>query len=420
MKLSKTCRAVLAASALLFSGCVPEELKLHREPELETTIRIGALVPLTGPNRQYGMKMLEGIRFAVDELNNGRGANGKPIELHTFDTTSTAEGAARAVESAAAANVVGLIAGYDTNEVSAELPLFEKLHLPAVIPLATADEHVGANPFVFRNMYTDSQQAETIAAYLWYWRKVMYIGIMVDMSPSEEYSRNIAREVAHHFRKLGGEVTLVAEFRGNDYEKQLREIMTHAPRAIVLPVDAERAAAMIKLLRKLGYKGIVCGPDSWDEVQLEHGLAGLEKPGDCVYIGTFSNESQRREYKNFQKAYRERHFRSPGSCEILSYDAVKLLLIGLSDAADMYKFRKNWRSIRQHSGAAAVYTMLKNGGIDRTMYIKSIAPPTSPTPIPTAARCSSSSTRGSPPTANRSRRSRNPRTANRSSFENML
>ena len=382
MKLCKTFHAALAAAALFFSGCVPEELRLNRDPELETAIRIGALIPLTGANRQYGMKMLEGIRFAVNELNNSRGASGKPIELHTFDTTSTAEGAARAAESAAAAKVIGVIAGYDTTEVSAELPLLEKLHLPAVIPLATADEHVGANPFVFRNMYTDSQQAETIAAYLWYWRKVMFIGILVDMAPENEYSRNIAREVAHHFKDLGGEVTLVAEFRGNDYEKQLREIMTHAPRAIVLPVDAERAAAMIKLLRSLGYRGIICGPDSWDEIQLEHGLAGLAKPGDCVYIGTFSPESQRREYKKFHKAYKERHFRSPGSCEILSYDAVKLLLIGLSDATDMIKFRKNWRSIRQHSGAAAVYTMLKNGGIDRTMYIKSIAPPNVANPDP--------------------------------------
>ena len=374
--------AALTASVLLFTGCVPEELKLRCDPEVDTTVRIGALVPLTGANRQYGMKMLNGIRFAVDELNNSRGANGKPIELMTFDTNSTAGGAARATEAAAAANVAGVIAGYDTTEVTAELPLFEKLRLAAVIPLATADDHVGANPFVFRNMYTDSQQAETIAAYLWYWRKVMYIGIMIDMSPENEYSRNIARAVAHHFNALGGEVAKIAEFRGDDYEKQLREIMTHAPRAIVLPVDAERAAAMIKMLRKLGYRGIICGPDSWDEVQLEHGLAGLDKPGDCVYIGTFSNESQRREYKQFRDAYAARHFHSPGSCETLSYDAVKLLLIGLSNAGDIKQFRKNWISIRQHSGAAAVYTMLKNGGIDRTMYIKSIAPPNVANPDP--------------------------------------
>ena len=374
---------VLTALALFLAGCVPEELKLRRgDLEEETVIRIGAVLPLTGANRRYGLKMLSGIRFAVDEINNSLGASGKPVELQTFDTGSTAEGAARAVESAAAANVIGIIAGYDTTEVSAQVPLFEKLRIPAVIPLATADDHVGANPFVFRNMYTDSQQAETLAAYLWYWRKVMHLAIMVDMSPAEEYSRNIAREVAGHFKSLGGDVVQVAEFRGDDYEPQLREILTHAPRAIVLPTDAERAAKMIKLLRSLGYTGIICGPDAWDEVQLVHGLAGLEKPGDCIYIGTFSDESRRREYKKFRDAYAARHFHSPGSCETTSYDAVKLLLIGLSGATDVKMFRKNWLSIRQHSGAAAVYTMLRDGGIDRTMYIKSIAPPNVANPDP--------------------------------------
>ena len=34
------------------------------------------------------------------------------------------------------------------------------------------------------------------------------------------------------------------------------------------------------------------------------------------------------------------------------------------------------------NSAAAVYTMLKNGGIDRTMYIKSIAPPNVANPDP--------------------------------------
>ena len=48
----------------------------------------------------------------------------------------------------------------------------------------------------------------------------------------------------------------------------------------------------------------------------------------------------------------------------------------------MIKFRKNWLTIRQYSGAAAVYTMLRNGGIDRTMYIKSIAPSNVANPDP--------------------------------------
>lgn len=373
---------LLTVLMLTLTGCVPEELMLRRNPELDTSVKIGAILPLTGPNRRYGLKMLDGLRFALDEINNNRGLNGKPVELLTFDSNSSADGAARAVESAAAANVAALIAGYDTNEVSAIIPLVEKLRLPTVIPMATDDDHVGANQFVFRNIYTDSQQSETIAAYLWYWRKVMHIGIMVDMSPKEEYSRNIARETARCFTELGGTVVKTAEYRGENYEGAMRDILTRAPRAIVIPAEAARAARMIRKLRELGFSGIICGPDSWDSKALIQGLAGMQAPGDCIYMGLYSTESKRREFREFSKSFAARRFHQPGSSEIQSYDALKLLLIGLGNATDIRMFTKNWLSIRHHFGASAIYTMLKGGGIDRTMYIKSVAPPNVANPDP--------------------------------------
>jgi len=374
---------LLSLCAMLFvSGCVPEELRLRRDLEKDTCVNIGAILPITGSNKRYGEKMLEGLNFALDEANSRRGLNGLPIRLIVFDSRSTASGAAEAVEEAARQNVAALIAGYDTTEVAAILPRVEALRLPTIIPLATDTEQVGYSRFVFRNIYSDRQQAETIAAYLWYWRKVMRLGILVDMSPKEEYSRNIARDVSSHFTKLGGKVVCTAEFRGDSYESELRTIMTHAPRAILLPVEASRAAKMIKKLRELGYKGIICGPDSWDSEALIQGLAGLREPGDCVYMGLFSFDSRRHEFKTFNREFAAQRFHSPGSSEIQSYDALKLLLIGLSNADDIFKFEENWLSIRNHSGAAAVYTMLPHGRIDRTMYIKSIAPPNVADPDP--------------------------------------
>ena len=373
---------LLTLSALMLTGCVPEELRLRHNPDGDESVKIGAVLPLTGTNRRYGMKMLEGLRFATEEVNHARGLNGRQVELLVFDNTSTAEGAARATESAAAAGVTALIAGYDTNEVSAIVPLAEKLRMPTVIPLATDDEHVGANPFVFRNIYTDSQQSEALAAYLWYWRKVLHLGIMVDMDPKEEYSRNIAREVARSFSSLGGIVVGTEEFRGDNYEPALRRLLTCAPRAIVLPAEASRAAGMIKKLREMGYSGIICGPDSWDSEALFHDLIGLQNPGDCVFLGLFSGESEREEFRKFQRDFAARRFHHPGSCETQSYDALRLLLIGLSDAGDIYRFTKNWQSIRYHFGAAAIYTMLPGGKIDRTMYIKTIARPDVANPDP--------------------------------------
>ena len=59
----------------------------------------------------------------------------------------------------------------------------------------------------------------------------------------------------------------------------------------------------------------------------------------------------------------------------LLYSLIALILlvflaIGLDKAENLFDFDRNWQTINRHPGAAAVYTMLKKGDIDRTIYLK--------------------------------------------------
>lgn len=358
----------------LLSGCVEPELMLRVNPEETGAIRIGAIVPLSGANREYGIRMLKGIRLAVDELNAGRGINGRRIDLRVYDNGSTREGAARETRSAAAEGVVALIAGYDTTEVGGIVPLAAPLRLPVVIPQATANNYVGYSRFVFRCVYSDRQQAEALAGYLWYWRKLLRLGIVVNMDPADEYSRNIARDMAQCFSDLGGEVVRTIEIRGSDCDRELQELMTHGPQAILLPVEGKQAAKMLKKLRDRGFKGIVCGPDTWDSEEFFQELADRRSVGDCVYIGMFGADDNYPPFREFNKRFREHHFHSPGSTETLSYDAVKLLAVGLGRAETILDFEQNWLSIKKYPASSGVMSMLPKGGIDSTIYINSILP----------------------------------------------
>ena len=51
-----------SALLMLASGCVPEELLLRRDLEKDTAVAIAAILPLTGGNKRYGEKMLEGLK----------------------------------------------------------------------------------------------------------------------------------------------------------------------------------------------------------------------------------------------------------------------------------------------------------------------------------------------------------------------
>ena len=358
----------------LGSGCVPPEMMLRNTPDSRGPVKIAAIVPLSGVNRPLGMQMLEGLNFAVDELNSQRGINGREVELLVFDNNSSREGAAQAVHSAVEAGAVGLIAGYDSNEVLGIVPLVSQLRLPTVIPLATIDSLTDYGPFVFRNSYTNVQQAASLAAYLWYWRKLLRVSVLIDSTDRTEYSQTLARDFGQAFTDLGGSVMKFQDFDPENPEPALHEVMRTGPQAIMIPSEAVISAKLIKRLRNLGYKGILCGPDTWDSNEFFSELDTFS-PGDCVYTAFFTVENDSPEFRNFRKEFAQRNFCTPGSCETQSYDALKLLAIGLGNASDLYQFTHNWLAIRNYSGAAAVYTMLPDGEIDRTIYINTIRPP---------------------------------------------
>ena len=364
----------LAVAALLLAGCVPAGEMLRFNPESYDALRIGVVLPLSGPQAEYGKKMLNGARFAADELNNHRGHFGRPVELVVFDTASTGDGAAQAFQSAVSAGVVGVVGGYSTVEAQGITPLAKVHRVPLVIPMATGDDDViGGNSFVFRAVFTDKQQSEMIAGYMKYYRNIKRIVVTVSADPGDIYSRNVARDVADSFRKLGGEVSSFMEISPVSPEKALCESVAYAPDAILLPFEGKLAARYYKILREAGYNGLICGPDSWDDPVFFKTLQGIKSPGNSFYTAFYSDEASHIEFKNFRENFRKKRYYFPGSCEIQTFDAVNMLLAGFGNNGNtLRKFNRNWTALRKYTGAAAVYTMLPKNRIDRTIYINRI------------------------------------------------
>ena len=354
---------------LLFCGCAGQSRRIAGTgigPGL-----IGVLLPLSGEDRIQGERMLAGLQHAEYELNNHRGINNRPVKLLVFD--SAAESVRTVFLSAVKAGVSGIVCGNTGHEVQDIFSPAEEYALPSVIIRDTADSNTGVNPFIFRSIYTDTQQSEALAGYLWYWRQMQRICILMDDAPDAVYERNNARAAAAAFRDLGGSVTDTPVYRGRDFSKAVNEALITGPQAIIVSARGKRAAQILSELRQKGYKGAVCGLDGWDTPEFFKSLT-VKDPGDCVYISRFSPSETSEEFKDFSTSFRTRSFHEPGDLETISYDALKLLAIGLGRAASLRDFRKNWLGIRNHFGAAATYTMLKRGQIDRTMYINAIDP----------------------------------------------
>ncbi len=359
---------------VMLTGCVPAELKLRQMPTENPSapVVVAAFLPLSGTNKMYAEQMQEGLLAAESRINKVTKVSGRRIKVEFFDTAGTAAGTREALLKAEKANAVAAIAGYGTEEVSMLIPHAARLRMPMVIPMATSDYHLQSNPFVYRNCFSDTQQMETLAAYLYFWRKLTDGAIITDRTNDEEYTRGIARNFTQSVSDLGGSIYINLPIDANTpmSEDQLRSVLMTDPEFIMVAAQGKRAAEFIKQLRKGGFTGVICGPDSWDDIDLTDSLAGSD-PGECIYTAFFSNENSSTEYKEFRDDFRKRFFHYPSACETQSYDALIFLAIALDNAGDLFDFDRQWRTIRNYHGAAARYTMLPKGNIDRTIYLKS-------------------------------------------------
>jgi|GEM_PF-787366 len=367
-------RLLAGVFLLLLCGCVPTELVLRYDPESTGPVRIGVLLPLSGPDAERGRMMLNGARYAADDLNSHRGHFGRQVDLVVLDTRGTAAGAEQAFRAAVASGAVGVAGVYSTVEAQAMAPLAKTFRIPMVIGMATGnDDVIGLNPFVYRVVFTDKQQSEMIAAYLKYYRRTNRIGVMISSDPSDIYVRNVARDVTQKFRELGGEVVAVNKLDPKDPGASLKSVVLLLPEAILLPFEGKLAASCYKKLRELGFEGIICGPDSWDDTLFFQALSGVKFIGNSFYTAFYSGEAKHAEFRAFRDGFRKRRYYYPESHEIQAYDSVKALLIGLgNNATDLRKFDKNFCGIRKQAGAAAIYTMLPKNQIDRTIYINRV------------------------------------------------
>lgn len=106
----------------------------------DSSIRIGALAPLSRPGWiEAGRHLLAGLQLAVDDVNEGGGIAGRPLELLVRDTAADPRRAEAAVDELAGLGVAALAGGYHSVVARAAAARAEVLGLPFLCSSAVLD-----------------------------------------------------------------------------------------------------------------------------------------------------------------------------------------------------------------------------------------------------------------------------------------
>ncbi len=123
-------------------------------PTSTDTVKLGVLLPLSGPTAYFGGVQLDGIEFCVDYVNKNGGIkalNGAQIELVVQDSASDPETGVSAFEKLVEEGVSAVVGPYNSTVAAATAPLAIQYKVPYVVVNATAENFMGtANKYVYR------------------------------------------------------------------------------------------------------------------------------------------------------------------------------------------------------------------------------------------------------------------------------
>ncbi|APZ49392.1 branched-chain amino acid ABC transporter substrate-binding protein [Jeotgalibaca sp. PTS2502] len=294
---------------------------------------IGGNFELSGGASAYGTPMDQGVKLAVENINDAGGVLGKDVTYISYDNkTEPQEAASVATRLATEDNVSVIIGPATTGDANAQTPAVTRAGVPAILPAATGDSVTKDGEtvweYIFRVCFQDSFQGEVLANFAQNNLSATKAVIVVDNST--DYGVGLADAFKDVFT---GEIVQEEVFSTGDTDFQaiLTNIRNLDYDVIFIPGYYEEAGLIIKQAREMGIEQPILGPDGFANSVLVE-LAGAQNVNDVYYTGHFTPNSDDQKVKDFLAEYEETYGVAADSFAALAYDAANLAFAAMEEA----------------------------------------------------------------------------------------
>lgn len=353
---------LLVAASTYLRNTAAEPSALTKSP----TIKIGALLCLSGICAEWGNQALRGASLAIKEINAAGGVRGKRIELVVEDSQEEQPALAlKAFHHLRENKSIDIFLG----------PTWTPAGL-AIAPLAKNDPNflmispsLGVREFneshdnLFNVWPHDEGIASSLARYAWQ-RGLRRVGIM---GATQQWSQTQAEAFLSQFQELGGDI--VGREEPNPTEMSLHAEATRLlrtnPEAIIFTCLGDQEGAAARELRRLGFRGQFFSV-LIDDTTISASAGTL----DGVIFGRYP-EARSWFAEKYQLAFNEK----AGVASDTAYDAVQLLAIALASQENptITQISQALFAIKNFSGASGDITFDKYGGVPREPNLLKLA-----------------------------------------------
>ncbi len=386
---------------------------------------IGCLLPLSGPYKIYGNKVLKGIELALGQYTDG---DGRPtIKIIIKDTESDPQKAVQAVGELYEERVAAIIGPLATATQAASEA--QKRGLP-IITLTQKREITDVGDYVFRNFITPGMQVKTLVSYA---IKELQLKRFAILYPDENYGKTFMNLFWDEVIALGGKVVGVESYNinhtdfadpikklvglyydipedlkypdeqvadkeidpnekekndeaddreaiGNDESEtdtaEEKEQGSEDPKAIVdfdvifIPDAPNKAGLIIPQLAFYDIEDVyLLGTNLWHSKKLIKMARHYAQ--NAILADGFYSESTLKVVKNFVESFEKTYGEKPGYIEAVAFDTARILfeMVGRPDIRFRTKLKEELMNLRGFEGVSGMTSFDDRGEAWKKLYL---------------------------------------------------
>jgi branched-chain amino acid transport system substrate-binding protein len=320
MKRATKLRQVAAVGILLMSlpAC-----RSGKKTEEANTVRIGALLALTGSGANYGKSLRQGIEIAKEEINHAGGINGKSLEVLYEDSQGDAKTGVAGFEKLATVDDVPIVIGSISSVILAVAPIADHRQVVIVNSSAISPKICEqATNFLFSLMVSGADEARFMARQFVKDHSSEPIAVLFSNNSSGIDTRDtFVKELSSAGGMLGHAEGY--ELNATDFRAQLAKIKNSKVKyGYLIAFSSAEFAGVLKQSKEMNL-GIEWY--SYSGFETKETLALAEGAAEGVIYSYPNYLPQAAQMESFQRNYQEKYGSWADIYTVTSYDALKLV-----------------------------------------------------------------------------------------------
>lgn len=296
----------------------------------QTTVKIGMVMPMTGPLAAAGQQVLAGARLYIKQ--HGEIVAGKRIELIVRDDASSGETGKRLIQELVVNDKVDVIGAGQTADLLPSAPLLTEAQKPTVIMISSTTAVVQKSPFFVRTSCTLAQSSAILAN----WAVKKGFGkaatLVTEFAPGLEAEETFT----NNYKAAGGQIAeaIRVPLRSPDFAPFLQRVKEAGPQALFVFVPSTQAAVFARQFveRGLDKTGIaLIGPGDLTDDEALPNMGDVMLGAVTAHFYSAAHASPLN--KAFTEAYQKETKARANFMAVSGYDGMHLIYAALNKTA---------------------------------------------------------------------------------------